>query len=936
MSRNGKKPPPSGDETTTDSMVSAALSYAARGWYIFPAHKSGEKKSHKSAKFTPSGLPWGMSVDETEIRADFAKFKGCNVSIVAGDVSGIFVIECDTKIGHDVDGAANLAELEKVNGELPPTLMSESPTGSRHRYFKHPGCKVWNSSNNIAPGVDVKGNGGMVIAPPSVMPARAATVATADKPAKPARPGGAYRWINEGHPIAEAPQWLLDIVTKPTPKKNKDGTPRVEVEADDNDGEKIWNYFYNLYAASQKGGGGSDRWRNFNTAMLQHLDLWFPPLFKDKTEKWQNGFTISSVDLGRKLQERISALPIGISDFGEERPYTPIDLVKKYRHTDFAGAVAWLTEMTGIEVEETEDEEIEEQEEELKTSDDDVIDPATGEKKKEEKKPKPRITDQKTKAKAKEINLYKRIGVAVLKSLDQRGIELLITEEQLWRCDDGIWSPLIGARDSLETEIEKTCELNEIGTEIKLINEVRAWIMRQPQLHRDKVAWDAHGQIPTKNGLIDPKTLKLGILTPDHFATWCIDVEHDEKAECPWWIKTLQDMLADRPAKVRKQIIGLLQEMLGVSLLDIKPKALSKALIAVGDSNSGKTTLIEVMSGLLTDKPIATSLEMLSGPHGMMEFQRRSPWVVHEAFDGGKWHPSALIKSIITGDPVPINIKNGPLITKRITQPIYFGSNSPVQIREPTKAVRNRIIILEARQVFSENKLIGVAAEAARLGFEKPYQFILKHEKSGLLTWALAGMQRAMKRDGGSFEKIDEIEEALDEFRVESNIVASFLDECVTVDKTTDVGGYGPDYRIRVSDFCAAFTLHWEQNKSNDNKFVHSNDQISRALKAYGDSRIAVSKELRDSGHRYFCGVHLNKVGLDYWDIATTSDRYTDKSRTARTSSTIDLVNGHIPDTKTWNEKEAIKRLRRADFSIKDEEVEEPKKGKKKGKEPRF
>jgi hypothetical protein len=141
MSRNGKKPPPSGDETTTDSMVSAALSYAARGWYIFPAHKSGEKKSHKSAKFTPSGLPWGMSVDETEIRADFAKFKGCNVSIVAGDVSGIFVVECDTKIGHDVDGAANLAELEKVNGELPPTLMSESPTGSRHRYFKHPGCK---------------------------------------------------------------------------------------------------------------------------------------------------------------------------------------------------------------------------------------------------------------------------------------------------------------------------------------------------------------------------------------------------------------------------------------------------------------------------------------------------------------------------------------------------------------------------------------------------------------------------------------------------------------------------------------------------------------------------------------------------------------------------------------------------------------------------
>jgi hypothetical protein len=226
-----------GDKQFTDSpMLDAALSYAARGWFIFPAHSSGEKKSHKSSKHTPSGLPWGMSVDEKEIRDDFKKFKGCNVSIVTGEVSGIFVVECDTKTGHDVDGASNLAELEKVNGELPPTLMSESPTGSKHRYFKHPGKKVWNSSNNIAPGVDCKGDGGMVIAPPSVMPARAATVATADKPAKPARPGGAYRWINEGHDIAVAPDWLLDIVCKPTPKKDKNGKA-IKADAND-DGEK--------------------------------------------------------------------------------------------------------------------------------------------------------------------------------------------------------------------------------------------------------------------------------------------------------------------------------------------------------------------------------------------------------------------------------------------------------------------------------------------------------------------------------------------------------------------------------------------------------------------------------------------------------------------------------------------------------------------------
>jgi putative DNA primase/helicase len=45
--------------------------------------------------------------------------------------------------------------------------------------------------------------------------------------------------------------------------------------------------------------------------------------------------------------------------------------------------------------------------------------------------------------------------------------------------------------------------------------------------------------------------------------------------------------------------------------------------------------LVEVMSGLLTDEPIATPLDALSGPHGLMEFVRRAPWTLHKAFDSG-------------------------------------------------------------------------------------------------------------------------------------------------------------------------------------------------------------------------------------------------------------------------------------------------------------
>jgi hypothetical protein len=180
---------------TGASMRDAAIHYAGvLGFHVFPA-PFGEKKSHKKAQYS-GGREWGATTDTTEIYRDFSKRwlkngEECqppNVGIVTGEKSGIFVVETDTAAGHGdgVDGAASLAALEAQHGPLPPTLEAESPSGSIHRYYKHPGFNIQNSEATIAPGVDVRGDGGMVIAPPSVMPSREAT---ADKPAK---PGGVY------------------------------------------------------------------------------------------------------------------------------------------------------------------------------------------------------------------------------------------------------------------------------------------------------------------------------------------------------------------------------------------------------------------------------------------------------------------------------------------------------------------------------------------------------------------------------------------------------------------------------------------------------------------------------------------------------------------------------------------------------------------------
>ena len=181
-------------ETRMTTIKAAALQYAEEfGWHVFPAPR-GEKKSHKSAEHS-GGRKWGMTKDPAEIERDWARWPDANIGVPTGSINGIFDVEADTMAGHGVDGVASLATLEFEYGPLPPTRMAQSPSGSPHRLFKHPGGFIKNSASELAEGVDVLGDGGMFIAPPSV------------------RRDGQYIWLND-LPIADAPQWLIDKVRK--------------------------------------------------------------------------------------------------------------------------------------------------------------------------------------------------------------------------------------------------------------------------------------------------------------------------------------------------------------------------------------------------------------------------------------------------------------------------------------------------------------------------------------------------------------------------------------------------------------------------------------------------------------------------------------------------------------------------------------------------
>jgi hypothetical protein len=151
-------------------LLAAALDLAARGRPVFPCEVGGKRP------VTPRGFH-----DATTNPAIIHRWWGAqpyNIGILCGLLSGLWVL--------DIDGPGI-----ELGGELPATLEASTGRG-RHLYFADRNG-LPSSAGRIAPGVDARGVGGYVVAPPSLHPS-----------------GARYAWRND-LPPASVPDWLVQL-----------------------------------------------------------------------------------------------------------------------------------------------------------------------------------------------------------------------------------------------------------------------------------------------------------------------------------------------------------------------------------------------------------------------------------------------------------------------------------------------------------------------------------------------------------------------------------------------------------------------------------------------------------------------------------------------------------------------------------------------------
>jgi hypothetical protein len=174
---------------------------------------------HRS-KVPRKGSKWRSeaTTDPGAITAMRARYPGCNWGAALGEAAGVWALDLDGD-----DGRRSLETLIRQYGNLPRAPAQRTGGGGFQLFFAWPSDRQVRNyqtarqrqAGKLGAHVDVRGEGGFVVVPPSVHPS-----------------GSAYRWIDGRSPHEltppPAPTWLLDLVAPlPRPREKKAIDPKT-------------------------------------------------------------------------------------------------------------------------------------------------------------------------------------------------------------------------------------------------------------------------------------------------------------------------------------------------------------------------------------------------------------------------------------------------------------------------------------------------------------------------------------------------------------------------------------------------------------------------------------------------------------------------------------------------------------------------------------
>ena len=184
-------------------LLNAALRYSQRRWAVFPCRPRAKVPA------TPHGCK-DATHDVEQVRRWWTDTPDANIGVATGAPSGIFVVDFDGD-----DGRATARDWIAMGRSL-KALWQRTPSGGYHAVFTMPNVELPNSARKLGAGVDTRGDGGYILAAPSVHPN-----------------GGRYEWPDQ-HRVPSMPGWLFGLlrVLPPDRPQYKPGTTDANAYVD--------------------------------------------------------------------------------------------------------------------------------------------------------------------------------------------------------------------------------------------------------------------------------------------------------------------------------------------------------------------------------------------------------------------------------------------------------------------------------------------------------------------------------------------------------------------------------------------------------------------------------------------------------------------------------------------------------------------------------
>ena len=367
------------------------------------------------------------------------------------------------------------------------------------------------------------------------------------------------------------------------------------------------------------------------------------------------------------------------------------------------------------------------------------------------------------------------------------------------------------------------------------VAEVINHIRRSTYKNRREIAANNPNLLCVRNGILDLSEIwdgKIKLLphTPDMVFLKKLPVEYNPDTDCPKIKNFIRQI-------VRKEDVAIIQEMVGYCLW--KRYDIDKAFLLIGEGANGKSTLLELIIGLLGKQNVSSIAlqELENNRFAKAELYGKLANIYADLPDKALTH-TGIFKMLTGGDLISAERKFKGHIKFVNYAKLIFSCNKIPEAREDTSAFYRRWIIINFPYKFEGKDVDPHILE----------KIATSDELSGFLNWALEGLSRLLKN--GRFSHSKTTEEMREEYIMASNPVLAFVEKCIEPDAEAWIEK--DELYLAFCNFCKDVGLP-----------IKAKNVFARELPMYVN--VSVERKTTEDGRaRVWSGIKLNNEGYKY------------------------------------------------------------------------